>query len=258
MAAADILVMAVYFSGLLIASRSEALKKIFPAPELRHQVDFSVRASANHGTQPKKPQDLGSKAGHAVALICVGYFLTKLSNFLAKMIPFPGASTGTLCLATLALLSIASVVSPEQKWRPVAKPLARQLLNIFFAAIGASARFSDIMGIGTPILGLTSIALLVHSFAIGSLTFIVNKLLKTEISLAELLVASNANIGGPSTAAAFAGGLPSPSGGHSGGGGDEQGGLVGPATAAGSIGYAIATSLGVAFASIMRKILSIE
>ena len=52
------------------------------------------------------------------------------------------------------------------------------------------------------------------------------------VSLDELIVASNANVGGPATAASFAGLLGRPN-------------LIVPATLYGTLGYGIATTLGV-------------
>ncbi|CAN0386505.1 unnamed protein product, partial [Scytosiphon promiscuus] len=84
-----------------------------------------------------------------------------------------------------------------------------------------------------------SLALAVHVafMAIGATAL--NRCCGAGLSIDDLIVASNANIGGPSTAATFAGLI-------------GKADLVIPAAVWGTVGYAIATSLGVGVWAILR------
>jgi len=171
------------------------------------------------------------------------FLLSNLAESWATKIPVPGASTGVLTAVSLVSTALLKGVLPGHAYSQcmvASKPLARFLLNVFFAAIGASARFADIAGIGTPILGLTGFALAAHCGMLFLLVKITNAAFRCEISLHQLLVASNANIGGPSTAATFASSI-------------QRDELVMPATLVGTAGYAVATSLGVCFATLAKK-----
>ena len=65
-----------------------------------------------------------------------------------------------------------------------------------------------------------------------------NRLVGARITLAQLLVASNANVGGVGTAIAMAGSMGWPT-------------LVMPAAVAGTVGYAMATAMGVGLHAVL-------
>jgi len=96
---------------------------------------------------------------------------------------------------------------------------------------------------GPAALGLATLALLVHAVLLACVVAALSALPGTERiapTRAEALVASNACIGGPSTAAAFAVAL-------------DRGDLVVPAVVWGTVGYAVATSLGVALHPLLLR-----
>ena len=100
-------------------------------------------------------------------------------------------------------------------------------MQIFFAAIGASANIFIVLNYGPILFVFAGLILTIHLlFLLGA-----GKLFK--LDLAEIIIASNANMGGPTTAAAMAVAR-------------NWRNLVIPAILVGTLGYAIATFLGVA------------
>jgi uncharacterized membrane protein len=101
------------------------------------------------------------------------------------------------------------------------------LMQVFFATIGASAHVGIVLRVGPWLFVFAALILGVHL----AVLLIGGKLLR--LDLAELVVASNANMGGPTTAAAMAVGRRWPR-------------LVIPAILCGTLGYAVGTFTGVA------------
>eukprot|EP00922_Rhytidocystis_sp_ex-Travisia-forbesii_P069676 GHVS01104085.1.p1 GENE.GHVS01104085.1~~GHVS01104085.1.p1 ORF type:complete len:591 (+),score=48.71 GHVS01104085.1:104-1876(+) len=134
------------------------------------------------------------------------------------------------------------------------KTLAKFGLILFYCSAGCRARWEDLTGIAPAAIMFCSVTVMVHGVLMFSLVACWNLLVKGLfirgrhqmdkgqflISLDELLVASDANVGGPSTAAAMAGGVM------------ERPDLVLPATLWGTVGYTVATSLGM----LVHRILS--
>jgi hypothetical protein len=126
-----------------------------------------------------------------------------------------------------------------------APPLASALLLLFFAAVGAAARVDAVTSGGGPALvAFVAVTLAVHCAFTAMAVLALNQLLgprsndqeatglsRQAISLDEALVASNANVGGPATAAGFAGSLL------------LRPDLVPAAAGWGTLGYALASSL---------------
>ena len=138
----------------------------------------------------------------------------------------------------------------------VAPVVAALLLQVFFAAVGASARLTCMLRAGPAILVFTALALSSHCLVTLLSVVLLNGLFSARmprgtqarqdndsrhlIGLRPALVASNANVGGPATAAAFAGVI----GAHD---------LVVAATTWGTVGYAMASALGIGlYSSLLR------
>jgi len=204
LAAADVIVMAAYFAALTAIAR-------------RTQQPDVVVVTAQ--TQ-KETSSFFSIAGAIFAGLSI-VLLTRLSC------EAPGLRT-----AALALLSSAMALAAKPRFQSAAKPVATASMLLFYAALGASAQVSNVLRSGAAALALAAIALLGHALLLAA-AFRLFPRNKKRPSLAETLVASNACIGGPSTAAAFALAI-------------DRADLALPAVIWGTVGYGLATSLGIA------------
>jgi uncharacterized membrane protein len=106
--------------------------------------------------------------------------------------------------------------------------LADGALVVFFAALGAAVRLREVVAAGPVVLGFGAVVLIVHLVVVAGVAR-----WACGIGERECLVASNANVGGPTTAAAYAAAM---------GWGD----LVAPAVVIGAAGYAVANPVALA------------
>jgi uncharacterized membrane protein len=107
------------------------------------------------------------------------------------------------------------------------------LMQVFFAAIGASASIALVLKHGIMLFVFALVILAVHLVAILG----IGRLFR--LDLAEIVIASNANMGGPASAAAMAVAR-------------RWETLVIPAVLCGTLGYAVATFVGVAVGHWLR------
>ncbi|XP_010444984.1 PREDICTED: uncharacterized protein LOC104727587 [Camelina sativa] len=211
--AADNVICAVYFTTLF-ALGSKIPAEVLPPP--------TTDAETNKGseTQNKIPVLLIA-TGIAVSLaICkVGALLTK--HF--------GISGGSLPAIT-AVVVILATVFPSQFGRlaPSGEAMALILMQVFFTVVGASGNIWSVINTAPSIFLFALVQIGTHLAVILG----IGKLLNIELRL--LLLASNANVGGPTTAA----GMATAKGWNS---------LIVPGILAGIFGIAIATFLGIAF-----------
>jgi uncharacterized membrane protein len=131
----------------------------------------------------------------------------------------PVISLLSVTIATLFPRACASITEP-------AGHLAVILMNLFFSVTGAQGKLGKVLATAPRLFLFSAVQLLVHlAFLLGA-----GRLL-FRLPLKELLVASNANVGGPTTAAAMAGSKKWKS-------------LVLPGILTGILGYASATFIG--------------
>ncbi|CEM15695.1 unnamed protein product [Vitrella brassicaformis CCMP3155] len=169
-----------------------------------------------------------------------------IERWARRYVPIDGLSTfvmATVAIGLATILKRLTLSGPpllDQLYTAAGESsslLAAVGLQIFYGGIGATARFADLMGVECAAAPLvTGLILLVHTMGLFGISALINSMLKRlqfRLPLDDLIVASNANVGGPSTAAGMAGGSM---------GRDD---LVLPAIVYGTVGYATATSLGV-------------
>ncbi|KAL1206751.1 hypothetical protein V5N11_010605 [Cardamine amara subsp. amara] len=211
--AADNVICAVYFTTLF-ALGSKIPAESVPPPTTDEEI---VKGPE---TKNKIPVLLIA-TGIAVSLaICkAGALLTK----------YFGISGGSLPAITAVVVVLATVF-PSQFGRlaPSGEAMALILMQVFFTVVGASGNIWSVIYTAPSIFLFALVQIGTHLAVILG----IGKLLNIELRL--LLLASNANVGGPTTAA----GMATAKGWNS---------LIVPGILAGIFGIAIATFIGIAF-----------
>jgi uncharacterized membrane protein len=159
----------------------------------------------------------------------------------AVWLALPGA---TLALVALFAAAVAAGVSAVNGLHPArvfagAEAASSALLLLFFAALGACSRLGDALALGGAAGAFIALQLTIHL----GVTLALGRLLRLPRRL--LLLASNAAVGGPATAAAMA----SARGWHD---------LTPVAVMLGTLGYAVGTALGVAVGTALKVIRKIS
>jgi uncharacterized membrane protein len=222
--AADNLMMTVYFIILFALPAMKWLLKFLPI----HDKEGTASPAINRTeVQPANNIDLLNIA----TALALSFMICAIGFGLANLINIPGSGI----LIITALVIIIATLFPHQigKIRG-ADQLGILLMQIFFATIGASANIIAVLTVGPILFVFAGLILLVHLLFL----LISGKFLK--LGLAELVIASNANMGGPTTAAAMAVAK-------------KWDHLVIPAILCGTLGYAMATFMGVGLAHLLRE-----
>jgi uncharacterized membrane protein len=170
---------------------------------------------------------------HIVYLLAVTFVIVAVSTLVAAPV---NALLGfeipvELWYTTLALLA---ALTPANRFNG-GEEIGNVLLHYFFAVLGAGAVLSTLVGKGPIIFLFLVVLVAIH----GLLVFGVGRLLKIEIET--LSVASQACVGGPSTALALAISK-------------QWRALVTPAVLIGVLGYAIGNYVGVGMAYLLRAL----
>ena len=254
MAAADLLVMAVYFGGMALALRSTFMSSLFStatSDNKKRNVREDEQPSANAASTKAIDGNRVAKATifqkiQATTYVSVlAFLIVRVSSgsekVLAPILP------GTAC-AAIAVLSpmiqrtlLSNKTQLTQQMQSSANVLSEFCLQLLFASIGTSAKLKQSLLQGPACLCFSLVALTVHIAGVLGGSVLAKRWFHFPLQLEDALVASNAAIGGPATAAAFAGRIDSP----------RQRGLTMAGTAWGVIGYAVGTTIGVSLYSIL-------
>ena len=168
-------------------------------------------------------------SGMATAL-ALSLMICTLAFEIEKIIPYKGTA---ILLITLISLVLATLLRALMNRLEGALETGALLMQIFFATIGASANIHAVMQTGPVLLVFAAIILLVHMLVI----LLVGKYAR--LSLPEIVIASNANTGGPTTALAMA----SVRGWHH---------LMVPAVLCGTLGYATGNLIAIAIGNLLK------
>jgi len=162
-------------------------------------------------------------------LLAVGFILVVVAEWFGRMVP---AVPAVLWLTTFAL-----IVGHFEHYREDrgALQLGNLALHFFFVIIGIHSRVSEILAVGVEVFYFTLLVVGVH----GLVVFGLGRLFRMDVG--SLTVASQAAVGGPSSALAVAVSR-------------EWKGLVLPGIIVGLLGYAIGTYLGFGVAYAVRGI----
>lgn len=243
---ADNFLMAVYFFVLITIPAIGFIRKRFATPhmdEVDRSTDTSDTAASSYWKRKEiSLSDIAMAVGTSFVIVAVSF---KLAEVFRNLIP---EDTNTfmvilravvgdnyLMLTTLTLL-IVSLVPRYFERINGAQEIGTFLIYIFFVVIGVPASIPLIIQNAPLILVFAAIIVIINMV----ISFSMGKLFKFDLE--EIILASNANIGGPTTAAAMA---------------ISRGWtkLVGPILIVGTLGYIIGnyigTGLGLWFSSLM-------
>ena len=241
---ADNLNMALYFLILLGIAGNSFFRRFYPHPLIDEVEQSGVSeegktlAASYWGRKDVSLRDIAMCVTYAVVVVTISKFL---GATLSTLVPPDGSwlskMGGTFLGSqyvwiTLISMIFASVFEKQANSMNGAQEIGTFFIYMFFFVIGVPASIMEILT-NAPMLFVFCFIMVVVNMLF---CLIGGKLLN--FSLEDILVASNANIGGPTTAAGLA---------------ISQGWtkLVGPAMLVGTFGYAIGTYIGIIVGSIL-------
>lgn len=239
---ADNLLMALYFFALIMFAGLNFFRKHFAHPHIDEVEqngldDSKTQAAAYWSRKDISLKDIAFNIAYAVTIV----FLSNLiSHAIASAIPTDNAvlkmcniffGSQYVWITTLSMI-VATYGEKKVEKMNGAQEIGTYFIYMFLFVIGVPASIVEIITNTPALLLFTAIMVLVNMM----FCFVGGKLLK--FNLEDCILASNANIGGPTTAAGMA---------------ISQGWskLVGPVMLIGTFGYVIGTYLGVIIGGIL-------
>ena len=217
--AADHVAFTAWFLVSLLIGRGRRQHRPTDASEANSSASTPINAFALPSFQAVM---IGLLWGGGVVLISEG-----LGGFLILL----GVDVPSILVLTTVALIAAQL--PRSDSRSACYGLGLVLIQPFFAVIGLSSRLGVLFGEGLPVLLYAGLVVLVQAIVV------LQARRWFRWPLAECLVASQAAVGGPSTALALAGSLERPN-------------LVLPSVAIGLLGYLLGTYIGLALSALLN------
>ncbi len=205
---ADNLLMALYFFALIAAAGSRFFLKRYRHPlidEIEAQSGEEGFKGASSFWKPKEVSLKDIAFCIALSLVIVAVSVN-IANFFGEAIPTTNFGLalingllGSKYLIITTLTMLVATIFPKQVGSiPCSQEIGTYLIHIFFAVIGVPASIYMIVTKAPLLLLFCAIIVFVNML----FSFVFGKLLR--FSLEEIIISSNANIGGPTTAAAMA------------------------------------------------------
>ena len=177
---------------------------------------------------PFQPSMTLKAGGGWFSALVWGVAVVVLTHLLNQGLARIGLAAPSILVLTTVAVFMAQV--PGVSSRQSCSGFGQFLIQPFFVVVGLSTPMAGVFSEGLWILGYAAIVVGMHAV-------VVLVLRRCQVPMAEVLVASQAAIGGPSTALALATGL-------------ERGDLAVAGVALGLLGYGLGTYLGVAMAAL--------
>ena len=239
---ADNLLMALYFFVLISISSSKFFRKYYKHPYIDKVENIKLENVVSEYWKPKETslKDIAISVSFAFITIAVS---DSLSSYISSFIPKTNfifyminglLGNKYLIITTISIICAASFPNIFSKLG-AAQEIGTFLIYLFFFVIGVPASLNEIIKNSPLLLVFCSIVVFMNMI----ISFILGKIFK--FNLEEIILASNANIGGPTTALAMA---------------ISKGwiDLAGPIIFVGTLGYVIGTYFGVFIGNLLLAI----
>lgn len=235
--AADNLNMTIYFLLLFAIPTLPFFKKMFKTPYIE-EAERTAKESAQRGMEGASAAAL-YWGKHEISLLDISFSLAlafavaAAGTIIAKAL---GLSYLSILINTALIVILATAFPSKVGTLAGSQEIGTFLMHIFFAVIGAAANIPVIIRVGSKLFVMAIVIIIVHMLFI----FLTSKVFR--LNLEEILIASNANIGGPTTASAMAIA-------------QRWNSLILPSILAGIFGYAIASYIGIGLAYMIKGML---